>query len=71
MSGAGVVAEAGSPAGAAIATGSRTNVLALVERCERAVNRKDLSDEELQELVAACDKISEQAESLLTTSRSD
>ena len=43
----------------------------LVLRCEGAVNRKDLSDEDLKELVAACDKISEQAESLLTTSKAD
>jgi len=43
----------------------------LVLRCEDAVNRKDLSDEDLKELVAACDKISEQAEGLLTTSKAE
>src|SRR6202789_1436277 len=57
-------------------TGSNTGpntgvtVLELVKKCESAVNRKDLSDEELRELVTACDKISERADSLLTTSRS-
>jgi len=48
-----------------------TGMTNLVLRCEDAVNRKDLSDEDLKELVAACDKISEQAESLLTTSKAD
>ncbi len=42
-------------------------VVELVEKCEQAVNRKELTDEELRELVAACDKISEQADELLTT----
>jgi hypothetical protein len=42
----------------------------LVEKCQVAVNRKELTDEELRELVAACDKISEQADNLLATERS-
>ncbi|MBU6452023.1 MAG: DUF4350 domain-containing protein [Cyanobacteria bacterium REEB67] len=45
------------------------NMLTLVEQCENAVNRKDLNDDDLRELVAACDKIAEQADSLLTTTR--
>jgi hypothetical protein len=45
------------------------NMLNLVEQCESAVNRKDLNDDDLRELVAACDKIAEQADSLLTTNR--
>jgi hypothetical protein len=77
MRGQATLISAGSPpgtdpgTGTGIITSSPINVLALVESCERAVNRKDLSDEELRELVAACDKISEQADSLLTTTRSD
>jgi len=43
------------------------NVVELVQKCEQAVNRKELTDEELRELVTACDKISEQADELLTT----
>ncbi|MBS2010499.1 MAG: DUF4350 domain-containing protein [Cyanobacteria bacterium SZAS TMP-1] len=51
--------------------GGGAGILEKVERCEAAVNRKDLSDEDLKELVAACDKISEQAESLLTTGKAE
>ena len=44
------------------------DVAVLVRQCQAAVNRKDLNDKELRELVAACDKITEQSDRLLTTS---
>lgn len=48
--------------------GSAATIISCLQECEQAIQDKHLSDEKMRELVGACDKISEQAETYLLKS---
>ena len=48
--------------------GNAATIVSCLQECEQAIQDKHLSDEKMRELVGACDKISEQAESYLLKS---